>query len=65
MDAMVKLANTLASKQRLDDDELGLYRALLAYIELHSRMAMLELKTQFAAEGITDEDLRGYSQTNN
>jgi hypothetical protein len=68
MEAATRLAAVLAAKSYLNDDELGLYRTLMSYLEKHYRLALLTLERQAREEGLIDEgfdeDVRGYSEAN-
>ena len=61
MEELVRLAAVLAAKRGLNDDEIGLYRAISTYIEMHYRLAIATLERQARLEGFTDDELRGYS----
>ena len=59
MEEATRLAAELAAKTRLNEDEQGLYLALVAYLEVQYRLAYATLLMQAKREGFTDEELRG------
>jgi hypothetical protein len=61
LEATIKLADTLASKPSLNEDEMGTYSSLLAHIRMQMRLATFVIRRQAVEEGLTEDDIEGFT----